>query len=222
MARLFLRRLSATSTDGLTPLLKALGHTPCHPAMRKGLHPLVEPLATTEAGDVLGLMRWPLENGTVHVVHTRAQGEHSSSDDEKLRALTVRPCGSVAQFARRAAVEADSAAAGADTSSTVIEAAAAATSAAGGKIYTPGELTESRLRVSQFLLMRVGPFADMWEQLAWAHLEKGDETAALAAAERASSLNPGWGCTLYLQARLMGKLGRTEEQRDLALQAVRT
>jgi hypothetical protein len=219
MARLLLRRLSSSpTTDSLTPLLKALGHTPCNPAMRKGLHPLVEPLAQTTSGDVLGLMRWPLEGGKVHVVHTRPQVERGASEDEKLRSLTVRPCGSVAQFARRAAVEADEG--GADGASAVIEAAAKATAAASGKVYVPGELAESRLRISQFLLMRVGPFADMWEQLACAQLDKGDETAALIAAERASSLNPGWGCTLYLQARLMGKLGRAEEQRDLALAAL--
>ena len=39
-------------------------------------------------------------------------------------------------------------------------------------------------------------------------------------AERASSLNPGWGCCVYSQSVLMGKLGRGEEQRDLALSAL--
>ena len=56
--------------------------------------------------------------------------------------------------------------------------------------------------------------------MAHARLDKGDVTAALIAAERATSLNAGWGCCVYLQAQLMAKLGREEEQRDLALSAL--
>lgn len=213
------RRFCSSPTGGLTSLLKALGHEPCDPAARRGLHPLIEPLAQTASGDVLGLMRWPLQDGTVHIVQTRSQDNVPGGDESlRIRALTVRPCGSVAQFARRAAAEADNGPL--PQRAGIIAAAGEATLAASGKPYTAGELAESRLRLPQFLLMRVGPFADAWEDLAWSQLEKGDTTAALVAGERASALNPGWGCTLYLQSRLMEKLGRTEEQRDLALAAL--
>lgn len=181
--------------------------------MRRGLHPLVEPLAHTASGDVLGLMRWPLDDGAVHVVRTRSQVAGNLADG-----LSVQPCGSVAQFSRRAAVEADDGPL--PLRQAIIEAATEATLAAGGKAYTAGELAESRLRLPQFLLMRVGPFIDTWETIAMKQLENGDVTAALVAAERASALNPGWGCTMYLQSRLMGQLGRVEEQRDLALSAL--
>ena len=48
-------------------------------------------------------------------------------------------------------------------------------------------LAASRLGAPHFLLMRVGPFADVWEGVARGQLAKGDETAALiAAAQRAA------------------------------------
>ena len=52
--------------------------------------------------------------------------------------------------------------------------------------------------------------------MAMMRLGKADETAALIAAERATSGNPTWACCILLQSRLMGKLGRREEERDLA------
>ena len=60
----------------------------------------------------------------------------------------------------------------------MIEMAAAAAVEAGGTAYTAGELAASRLRSSQFLLLRVGPFPDVWEDIARAQLAKwtdGDE-----------------------------------------------
>lgn len=196
----------------LSSLLGALGHTPHHePA---GLHPLVQPLAKTGDGDVLGLLRWPLTDGEVHVVRTTPQASDENSVDD----FTVRSFGTIGQFSRRAAVEEDCPATGADKE--ILAAAADATLAAGGTPYSAGELAASRLRAPQFLLMRVGPFADVWEEVARGQLAKGDETAALIAAERSSALNPGWGCCMYLQAQLMGGLGRTEEQRDLSLGAL--
>ena len=131
---------------------KALGHEPCDPAARRGLHPLIEPLAQTSSGDVLGLMRWPLQDGTVHIVQTRSQDNVPGGDESlRIRALTVRPCGSVAQFARRAAAEADNGPL--PQRAGIIAAAGEATLAASGKPYTAGELAESRLRLPQFLLM---------------------------------------------------------------------
>eukprot|EP00966_Prymnesium_polylepis_P129488 2994299-Prymnesium_polylepis.2 len=44
--------------------------------------------------------------------------------------------------------------------------------------------------------------------MAMLRLEKSDETAALIASERATAGNPRWGCCIWLQSRLMGRLGR--------------
>ena len=209
------RRLysSLAAQSSLAKLFETLGHSAY--GSRRGLHPLVKPLAKTASNDVLGLMRWPLtgDDKAVHVVRTQVQEAGKAADAQS---YSVRPCGTIAQFARRMAVEADHE----GGSQEVIEVAAAVTQEAGGKPYTAGELADSRLRAPQFVLLRVGPFVDLWESIARGQLDKGDETAALVAAERASAQNPGWGCCMYLQAELMGSLGRHEEQRDLALAAL--
>lgn len=218
----FARRLStasslvATEVRALQSLMVAQGHTSCDPTRRAGLHPLVVPVASTAAGDVLGLLRWPLQNNTLTVVRTRPQGSDISQES-----LSLIPCGTPSQYARRAAVEADMAAAdGGPASGSIIAAAAEAAVEAGGIPYGAGDLEATRLGAAHFLLVRVGPFPDIWEQVTRKQLDKGDETAAMVAAERASSLNPGWGCCVYHQAQIMGTLGRTEEQRDLALSAL--
>lgn len=223
MRRVVRRGLSTSAyvgseTRALQALFSAQGHTPCEPTSCSGLHPLVVPLAHTSCGDALGLVRWPLNSESVTVVRTRPQVASADATIEE-SSLSLIPCGTPAQYARRAAAEAD-ADEGSGDASGILTAAAAATLEAGGIAYASGELAASRLGASHFLLLRVGPFTDVWASVAQGQLAKGDETAALIAAERASSLNPGWGCAVYLQARLMGSLGRTEEQRDLALSAL--
>ena len=213
------RRLSTTPYIGaevraLQELMRVQGHAPCEPTSSRGLHPLVLPLANTACGDVLGLARWPLPTGGVSVVRTRAQ-----TDGVTDSSFVLQPCGTPAQYARRAAMEAD-VADGVDGSAELMSAAATATVEGGGEPYRPGEQAASRLGANHFMLVRIGPFVDVWESVARGQLAKGDETAALVAAERASSLNPGWGCCVRLQSEFMGALGRPEEQRDLALSAL--
>jgi hypothetical protein len=128
--------------------------------------------------------------------------------------LYLRPLGSLDQFARRAAAEAD---APDCTDGGVIQAAAAVSTAVGSRPYAAGDLLASKLKLDQFLLLRVGPFADVWERMVREKLEKKDHTAALIAAERATAGNPGWGCCVWLQSQLMAELGRGEERRDMAL-----
>ena len=208
--------LVSTEVRALQALMRAQGHLPCESTSRAGLHPLVVPLANTESGEVLGLVRWPAQDGGLTIVRTRSQAGHADVD---VTSLSLQPCGSPAQFARRAAVEADMATED-KLSASIMSAATEATIEAGGEPYVAGEFASTRLGANQFMLMRVGPFADVWESIARGQMEKGDETAALVAAERASSLNPGWGRCVYLQSVLMGSLGRSEEQRDLALSAL--
>jgi hypothetical protein len=195
---------TSMASAALSRLLRLQGHTLID--SRRGLHPLVVPLARTKADDILGLLHWPSREGSISVVRTR-QDSHF-----------LQPLRSITEYSRRLAVEADVEASAA--SGDIIAAAAEATTMAGGKPYTQGELLDSGLKASQFMLLRVGPFADIWETIARTQQEKGDETAALIAAERASSLNPGWGCCMLLQSQLMGALRRPEEQRDLALGAL--
>ena len=212
MASGLLRR--AAGAGPLARLLRLQGHAPVESATRHGLHPLVVPIARSTSGDTYGLLRWPLtepEAPVNVVVQSAANGSAG---------LSLRPRGTIAQYARRAAVEVDAAGASNASGLEIMEAAADATMEAGARPYEAGELEASRLKAVQFLLMRVGPFVDMWDTIAHSQLEKGDETAALVAGERASALNPGWGCCLYLQSQLMTTLKRPDEARDLALGAL--
>ena len=178
---------------------------------RDGLHPLVVPFAHGKADSILGLLRWPVGGAEEVVVETHKQGASA----EPQAALTVRPLGSIAQYARRIAIEAD-----ADNDETCVQAASEAAVEAGGAAYKAGEFSASKLRLSQFLLLKAGPFPDVWSSQARYQLDRGDEMAALMAAERGSATNAGWGCALWQQAELMSTLGRNEEQRDLALAAL--
>ncbi len=198
----------------LAALLQLQGNTLCDPSSRRGLHPLVAPIARMAGTSVLGVLRWPLPDGEPVLV--RAQPADASP--RPLAGHTLKLVGTPAQFARRAAAEADASGDAAATS--LVAAAAAAADDAGAAPYAAGELAASKLRLEHFLLLRVGPFADVWEAVARAHLAKGDETAAFVAAERSTELNPGWGNGAWLQAELLASLGRHEERRDMALAAL--
>ena len=208
-----LLRVSAAglSSSPFSALLRLQGRTTCAPELRCGLHPLVLPLAETADGDVLGLMCYPLRNNMPVLVNTR-RGSHQ-----------VHPRGSPAQYALRAAVEADSNKQTNAGNSELFRTALEASGALGGVLYEHGSLRASKLQLEQYLLARVGPFADVWDTLARNHLSRGDETPALMAAERCAVDNPGWGCCLWLQSQVLAELpGRREERRDLALAALDT
>ena len=195
---------------------RATGFTTCDPALRTGLHPLVVPLAASTCGKIL----WALAlAGTGGRAERRLARERQDGNPEKHAAtLMLQPCGTPAQYARRLAVEADLAAD--STSAEIIAAPRSYHIEAGGVPYGAGELAASKMQVPHFLLTRVGPFTDVWEGIVTNQLAKGDQTAALIACERATALNPGWGCCAYMHSTLMGSLGRTDEQRDLALSAL--
>ena len=201
----------------LAAMLKLQGHTCSEIVPSKGLHPLVVPFASAdpEGSSVLGLLRWPLGKGQQElVVSTQAQTEKG---EVRTETLNVQLMGTIAQYARRIAVEAD--ANGDDCA--MVEAASNACIEAGGPAYMSGEFAASKLKLPQFLLLKVGTsFPDVWYDLARLQLQRGDETAAMVAAERGSAANPGWGSCLWQQAQLMDELGRTEERRDLALAAL--
>jgi hypothetical protein len=174
---------------------------------RRGLHPLVTPLAESEDGIVLGSLVWPLAQ-PASLVAVRRGGHHAAR------------LGTPAHVARRAAVDAD--VAGGEEAAEQISFFSAAAVAAGGLPYERGTLAQSKLSSDQFLLLRVGPFVDAWDRLARERVARGQPTTGLIAAERASAHNPGWGCCLWSQALLLRGLNRLEEARDVALSALET
>jgi len=174
---------------------------------RRGLHPLVTPLSESEDGTVLGSLIWPLAE-PASLVMVRRGGHYA----ERL--------GTPAHVARRAALEAD--AAGGEGAAEQVSLFSTAAVAAGGLPYERGALAQSKLSFDQFLLLRVGPLVDAWSRLARERVSRGEATAGLIAAERASARNPGWGCCLWSQASLLRDLNRLEEARDIALSTLET
>lgn len=66
-----------------------------------------------------------------------------------------------------------------------------------------------------YLLLRVGPFPDVYELLAAEHLSKGNPQSALVAGEKARSVFAEWGHTHAAHASLLGAIAGYElEARD--------
>ncbi|CAM9460067.1 unnamed protein product, partial [Phaeothamnion confervicola] len=177
-------------------------------AARKGLHPLVVPLAKDKNGDVIGLLRWP-------------------TPEEDLAMPLVR-CGAVGldllassidHYTRRVAAEEDF-----RGTSTAGEAIRIANGGDPPPLppYEAGAVAKLGYGVERYLLLRVGPFPDAYEWLVQQHISKGDELSALAAAERANELFRGWGRPYGSYARLLAAVGsRDMEARDAARVALR-
>lgn len=66
------------------------------------------------------------------------------------------------------------------------------------------------------MLLRVGPFADIYASLALGHKERGDESSALIAAEAASNKISGFASNFLFFAGLLESFNRSEEARDAA------
>jgi tetratricopeptide (TPR) repeat protein len=100
-----------------------------------------------------------------------------------------------------------------------------APSLAAGALDTPyvaGSVAQLKLGVEKYLLLRVGPFADLYQQLARAHYAKQDVASALIAAESANAKLPGFASHFLFYARLLNQMPqRHEESRDAARQCLR-
>jgi hypothetical protein len=79
-----------------------------------------------------------------------------------------------------------------------------------------------RYGVDKYVLLRVGPFQDIYEKLALGHAEKGDESSALISAEAANGKISGFASTFRFYARLLSTFpNREEETRDAARMCLR-
>ncbi len=76
--------------------------------------------------------------------------------------------------------------------------------------------------VDKYVLLRVGPFADIYESLASVHAQKKDESSALISAEAANNKISGFASTFLFYARLLSSFpNRDEEARDAARMCLR-
>lgn len=88
--------------------------------------------------------------------------------------------------------------------------------------YTPGDVEKLGYGVDKYVLLRVGPFPDLYESMSRQHSQKGDERSSLIAAETASRKLPGFGSTFLSYAKLLRSFPqREEEARDAARMCLR-
>lgn len=88
--------------------------------------------------------------------------------------------------------------------------------------YERGSVSKLGYGVDKYVLLRVGPFSDLYETMARQHFAKGDEQSALIAAEASNSKLSGFGSTFRFYARLLSSFkNRKEECRDAARMCLR-
>lgn len=76
--------------------------------------------------------------------------------------------------------------------------------------------------VDKYVLLRVGPFPDIYESLALGHAERGDESSSLISAEAANTKISGFASGFLFYARLLSSYNnREEETRDAARMCLR-
>lgn len=90
-------------------------------------------------------------------------------------------------------------------------------------VYVPGSVEDLGYGIDRYVLLRVGPFPDLYETMALNHLQRGDVESSLIAAEANNGKFGGFGSTFAFYARLLSSLPqiRTNEARDAARMCVR-
>lgn len=84
-------------------------------------------------------------------------------------------------------------------------------------VYDRGSVEKLGYGVSKFCLLRVGPFPDLYEEMAAQHSQKGDESSSLIAAEAANGKLTGFASTFKFYAELLSSFpNRDDEVRDAA------
>lgn len=76
--------------------------------------------------------------------------------------------------------------------------------------------------VEKYVLLRVGPFPDLYESMASQHAARGDESSSLIAAETSNGKFTGFGSTFAFYAKLLSSFpNREEEAKDAARMCLR-
>lgn len=83
--------------------------------------------------------------------------------------------------------------------------------------YARGSVAKLGYGLDKYVLLRVGPFPDLYETMSNRHLVKGDVESSLIAAEACNGKFGGrFGSTFSFYAKLLASLSRGEESRDAA------
>jgi len=88
--------------------------------------------------------------------------------------------------------------------------------------YEEGSVEKLGYGVDKYVLLRVGPFPDIYSKLALGHAERGDESSSLIAAEASNGKISGFASTFLFYASLLNSFpNRSEEVRDAARMCLR-
>lgn len=88
--------------------------------------------------------------------------------------------------------------------------------------YEAGAVEKLGYGVDKYVLLRVGPFADLYQSMAQQHAAKGDEQSSLISAEAANGKLAGFGSNFLYYSQLLASFpNREEESRDAARMCLR-
>jgi len=88
--------------------------------------------------------------------------------------------------------------------------------------YEKGSVEKLGYGVDKFVLLRVGPFPDIYSSLALGHAARGDESSSLIAAEASNVKVSGFASNFLFYASLLNSFpNRSEETRDAARMCLR-
>lgn len=88
--------------------------------------------------------------------------------------------------------------------------------------YIIGSVKQLGYGPEKYILLRVGPFPDLYESMVRQHYQRGDEQSALIAAEASNTKFSGFGSTFRFYSRVLSSLpNRSEECRDAARMCLR-
>lgn len=84
-------------------------------------------------------------------------------------------------------------------------------------VYEPGSVENLGYGAEKYVLLRVGPFPDLYEAMSMQHVARQDESSALIAAEASNGKFTGFGSTFAFYAKLLSTFpSREEETKDAA------
>lgn len=83
--------------------------------------------------------------------------------------------------------------------------------------YDVGSVSQLGYGTSKYILLRVGPFPDLYEEMSFNHQKRGDESSSLIAAEAANGKFTGFASTFKFYAEMLSTYdNREDETRDAA------
>lgn len=89
--------------------------------------------------------------------------------------------------------------------------------AAFDNVYEKGSVAQLGYGASKYMLLRVGPFPDLYEEMSFMHSKRGDESSSLIAAEASNTKFTGFASTFKFYAETLSTYpNREDETRDAA------